>query len=92
MEAERLKEITELIEGCQLEKAEKRLQGELTTHPDDDTIYYLLGNVQRKRSHWKEALQFYAHAIELNPESPALHAREMIVQIMDFYDKERYNV
>ena len=84
--------IQQLIGNYQLDKAEASLQAILALQPEDDEAYLLMGNIQRKRSNWKEALQYYAQAIELNPDSPALHAREMIIEIMNFYDKERYNV
>lgn len=92
MKATEKNAIVTLINHFQLDEAEKRLKEIGQNDADDDEAYYLLGNISRKRNHWHEAMQWYARAIEKNPESPALHAREMIVQIMDFYDKERYNV
>lgn len=75
-----------------MQEAESILLEELKRTPQEDQIFYLLGNIQRKKSNWQEALQYYAQAIEINPDSPATHAREMIVQILNFYDKDRYNV
>ncbi len=92
MEAEKRHQFNQLTEHCQLEEAERLLFDEQRHAPQDDEVCYLLGNLYRKQSNWKEALQWYAQAIELNPESPALHAREMLLEIMNFYDKERYNV
>lgn len=80
------------MDVLQLSQAEELLEKQLAVDPADHDAYYLLGNLHRKRGNWQEALQSYAHAIEINPESPAVHARKMINQIMDFYDKERYNV
>ena len=37
------------------------------------------------------ALNNYLEAIDLNPESPAVHAREMIMNILEFYNKDMYN-
>lgn len=85
-------EIYQLINNFKLDEAEEKLKAEMLTHPDDDLLPYLLGNIQRKRNNWKEALEYYAQAIEISPDSPAFHAREMIVEIINFYDKERYNV
>lgn len=92
MENKAKETIQQLIDNYQLDKAEASIQAILALQPEDDEAYLLMGNIQRKRSNWKEALQNYAQAIELNPDSPALHAREMIIEIMNFYDKERYNV
>lgn len=33
----------------------------------------------------------YAEAAELDADSPAVHAREMLMDIMEFYNKEMYN-
>lgn len=84
--------IVQLMETFRLVEAENLLKECLERSPKDDECLYMLGNLYRKRSDWQEALQWYARAMEINPESPARHAREMIIQIMDFYDKERYNV
>lgn len=75
-----------------LDEAECLLKQMQEETPKDDEVHYMLGNVYRKRNNWQAALQSYAEALEINPESPARQAREMIVEIMDFYDKERYNV
>lgn len=80
------------MESFRLDETEALLKKAIHEDSHDDDCHYLLGNLYRKRDNWQEALQCYARALELNPESPARHAREMIVQIMDFYDKERYNV
>lgn len=92
METLKRQKVSDLIDSFQLAEAECILLQEHQQVPGDDEVCYLLGNINRKRSNWKEALQWYAHAIEMNAESPALQAREMLVQIMDFYDKDRYNV
>lgn len=59
---------------------------------DDDAVFYWLGNVQRQRDNWQKALQYYARAIELNHKSPAQEARQMLLDIVQFRDMQRYNV
>ena len=39
----------------------------------------------------KQALNNYLEAIERNPESPAVSARDMIMNILNFYNKDMYN-
>ena len=56
-----------------------------------DEAYYLLGNAYRKQGNWQQALNHYSLSIELNPEGPALHARQMVMDILDFYNKDMYN-
>lgn len=57
----------------------------------NDEVYYLLGNAYRKQGNFQEALNCYLEAIERNPESPAVKARDMLMEILDFYNKEMYN-
>lgn len=56
-----------------------------------DTLYYLRGNAYRKKGDWKQALDNYQHAIDLNPNSPALQARTMAIDILNFYNKDMFN-
>ncbi len=56
-----------------------------------DEPFYLLGNAYRKQGNWQMALNNYLEAIERNPESPAVHARQMTMDILNFYNKDMYN-
>ena len=56
-----------------------------------DEVYYLRGNAYRKQGNWQQALNNYQSAIEINPESPALQARKMVMDILEFYHKDMYN-
>lgn len=58
---------------------------------EKDEIHYILGNVYRKQGNFQMALNNYLEAISINPESPALHAREMLMDILNFYNKDMYN-
>ena len=53
--------------------------------------YYEQGNAYRRQGNWQKALECYAEAIELDPESPAVQAREMLNSILNFYDKDALN-
>ena len=53
--------------------------------------YYQQGNAYRKQGLWHEAINSYTKAIELDPDSPAVAAREMLDDIMNFYCKDMYN-
>ena len=44
-----------------------------------------------KMGNWQQALNNYLEAIERNPESPAVSARDMIMNILNFYNKDMYN-
>lgn len=53
--------------------------------------YYLLGNLYRKQSDWKLALDNYQLSIDLNPEGPAKSAQKMVQEIMNFFHTDMYN-
>lgn len=53
--------------------------------------YYRRGNEYRKQSDWQHALECYNQAIELNPSSPALKAKDMLYNILNYYCKDMFN-
>ena len=53
--------------------------------------YYQLGNEARKQGQWHEAINNYIQAISLDPDSPAVEAKQMLDDIMAFYCKDMYN-
>lgn len=53
--------------------------------------YYRLGNRYRKEGNWQEALNNYIAAIELDPENPAVEAKKMLDDILNYYCKDMYN-
>ena len=53
--------------------------------------YFQRGNEYRQRGEWQEALANYMEAIELDPNSPAVIAKEMVENILNFYNKDAYN-
>ena len=83
--------IKELIREGQLETAIEQLSQYILTDSTDDESYYLLGNAYRKQGNWQLALNNYLEAIERNPESPAVQAHQMMMDILNFYNKDMYN-
>ena len=83
--------IKELIREGQLETAIKQLSQYIQADLTDDEPYYLLGNAYRKQGNWQLALNNYLEAIERNPESPAVQAHQMMMDILNFYNKDMYN-
>ncbi len=53
--------------------------------------FYQEGNRYRQQSDWQHALECYNQAIALNPASPAVKAKEMLDNILNYYCKEMYN-
>ena len=53
--------------------------------------YYQIGNEYRRQGNWQMALNNYLEAIALDPDSPAVQAKEMLDGILNFYHKDYYN-
>lgn len=53
--------------------------------------YYEQGNAYRKAGNWQEAINCYIKAVELDPNSPAVEAKQMLDDIMNYYHKDYYN-
>ena len=86
-----MQKIKELITDGKTKEAIQLLNEYITAHPDSDEAYYLLGNAYRKEENTRMALNNYLKATELNPESPAKGAYDMMIRILDFYNKDIYN-
>ncbi len=63
--------------------------------PSDSKVkaeeYYRKGNEFRKNGNWQMALESYKEAIELDSQSPALYAKEMLEDILNYRCKALYN-
>lgn len=55
-----------------------------------DWAHYLLGNIHYKACEWKEAIEHYLEAIEINAQSPAKEKLKMTYEILSFYNKDIY--
>ena len=88
---EKLISIKEAIKEGNLESAIKDLSQYILADSNDDEAYYLLGNAYRKLGNWQMALNNYLEAMERNPESPAVQAHQMTMDILNFYNKDMYN-
>lgn len=53
--------------------------------------YYKLGNEYRRQGNWQEALNNYMEAIALDSDSPAVEAKKMLEDILNYYNKDMYN-
>lgn len=84
--------IKELIKEGKLDKAIQLLNNYIQDSDNsNDEPFYLLGNAYRKQGNWQQALNNYLEAIERNPESPAVNAHKMVMDILNFYNKDMYN-
>lgn len=83
--------IKQYIHEGRIDEAIQQLDHYISTHNNSDEAYYLRGNAYRKKGDMRQALNNYLQAIEINPESPAVQAHNMLIDILNFYDKSRYN-
>ncbi len=72
---------------CDLSKHSINVDSSKPTSDD----YYQQGNKLRKKGEWWKAINCYSSAIELNPNSPAVEAKEMLENILNYYNKDVYN-
>lgn len=90
-----IQEIKDLIENGRIELALSRLDAMVNSNGDSelqlDTCYYLKGNAYRKQGNWQLALNNYQLAMDINGQSPAKHAYQSLMDVLNYYDKQRYN-
>ncbi|MDR1553611.1 MAG: tetratricopeptide repeat protein [Prevotellaceae bacterium] len=63
----------------------------IAQHPEDDNAYYFRGNIYRKMNLFGDALNDYYKALELNPQSEAAIAIEILNEILDFRNTDLLN-
>jgi cytochrome c-type biogenesis protein CcmH/NrfG len=67
------------------------LNEHIVQHPADDNAYYLRGNIYRKMNLFGDALNDYYKALELNPQSEAAIAIEILNEILEFRNTDLLN-
>ena len=89
---ERLKEIRDIIKKGDADTAIHKLTKLIASESQPGAeSYYLLGNAFRKKGDWQGALNNYQEAISIDPSSPASSARNMVMDILNFYNKDMFN-
>ena len=88
---DKLTSIKESIKEGKLDIAIEELSQYILSDSKNDEAYNLLGNAYLKLGNWQMALNNYLEAMERNPESPAAHAYQMTMDILNFYNKDMYN-
>ncbi|MBQ7424498.1 MAG: tetratricopeptide repeat protein [Prevotella sp.] len=53
--------------------------------------YYRQGNEYRRQGDYQQAINCYLEAIALDPGSPAVEAKQMLDDILNYYCKDIYN-
>ncbi|MCD8193114.1 MAG: tetratricopeptide repeat protein [Tannerellaceae bacterium] len=83
--------IRQLITEGKTDEAIRLLDKMIGEDASDPVAYYLRGNAYRKQGDFRQALNNYLLAMEIDPESPAAEARKHLLGIMEFYNKDLYN-
>lgn len=84
-------EMTAWMDQGRTEEAMASIRDRMEMCPHDDLLFYLMGNAYRRFSDWQHALECYAQAVDLNPQSPARNAQEMIQRILEYRCKALLN-
>ena len=83
--------VKKMIEDGDVEQAITLLDHYIQQHPESDEAYFLRGNAYSKKGDFRQALNNYLSAMDINPGSPAKQSHAMLMKIMEFYNKDRYN-
>lgn len=83
--------IKQLIADGRVDEAIRLLDEYIVQNGSSDTAYYLLGKAYHKKGDVRQALNNFLVAMELNPDSPARQAHDMLMKIMNFYNKDMFN-
>lgn len=86
-----MEQIRQLLKDNKTSEAIRLLDAYIAENPSADMAFYLRGNAYRKLGDFRQALNNYLSAMELNPDSPARQAHDMLIKILDFYYKDMYN-
>ncbi|MBR1732763.1 MAG: tetratricopeptide repeat protein [Alloprevotella sp.] len=80
-----------LLAAGRIDEADRMAEEALRRGPRCAELLYLRGQAAMKRSAWGEAISLFLQAEALEPGGPAREAREMLDDIMAFYNKDMYN-
>jgi len=88
-------EAYKLIESALAEsdllEAERLLESALQEAGSDARLLYLKGRARMKESRWGDAISAFLQAEQIDPSGPARESREMLEDIMAFFNKDMYN-
>ncbi len=86
-----LQNIEEMMGYGRTDEAAVQLDAYIEVHTNDDKVYFLRGKLMWRMGKRRQAMSDYAHAISINPESPARQALEQAHDIMAFFNTDLMN-
>ncbi|MBO6189664.1 MAG: tetratricopeptide repeat protein [Alloprevotella sp.] len=84
-------EIARLTDAGQPEEAVALALKHVSSTTTDATLHYLIGRARMKQGRWGDAISAFLKAEAADPDGPAREAREMLDDILAFYNKDMYN-
>ncbi len=86
-----LQKINELITENRLSEAVEALNRYIASNPKDDEAYFMRGRVYWRMGDKRMAMNDYAKAVDMNPESGASRAIENAHDVLDFFNPDMFN-
>lgn len=77
--------------GDELDKIILELEIYTQNNRSDDNAFFKLGNAYRKAGNFPQAIRSYLCALEINPDSPAKEAHDMLVDILNYRNTDLLN-
>lgn len=79
------------LDSDNLQLAQQLISEERTQRGDTSTLLYLQGKFYMKQSLWGKAISCFLQSEKIEPNEPSRQCREMLADIMQFYNKDMYN-
>lgn len=86
-----LQKIRYLIKENRLLEAVDCLNSHIALNIEDDEAYFMRGRVYWQMGDKRKAINDYAKAVEINPDSGASRAIENACDVMDFFNPDIFN-
>ncbi len=83
--------IDSLVAAGKYEEAVEKLSEMMKCDPADASLMFRRGKLLWRMGKHSAAMNDYAHAAELDPSSPAVHALEQAREIAGFFNPDLYN-
>lgn len=83
--------IDALVVSGRYGEAVEQLTGMIDSDPENAVLWFSRGKLLWRMGKHSAAMNDYAHAAELDPSSPAVHALEQAREIAGFFNPDLYN-
>lgn len=81
-------EINRFIDNNEYDKALDALNAVIKSHKNEEEAFYLKGKIHQRLLQWDKAIDAYTKAIEINKNSRAVVALEMLYDILGSLNNE----